>query len=57
MLNFPESTLLNIPEWELKPLQFNVRLLNKSNLNPDEIFGFYGSDFQPFNTVPFLGNQ
>ena len=49
-LNFQKNLVLNMTSWELNPLKFDVELINKTNIiDPTQIFGFYGSDFQPFN--------
>lgn len=49
-LNFTKNLTLNMSAWELDPLKFDVDLIYQTNfINANEIFGFYGSEFQPFN--------
>lgn len=55
-LNFTNNLLINLTEWQIKPLKFdkdNNFINQPQNINPDNIFGFYGSEFQPFNQAPF----
>jgi len=54
MINFPKNLYINKTEWELNPIKFDTdKIFPKSVFENKNFFGFYGSEFQPFNQYPF----